>query len=154
MGNCFWDLVDVPLQADCVFMKILFTNFWRVDNFCIFFNSFIKRFSRLATVNRLCIYENIVYHPSPTRFVIFCILCIFKPSAFTAECIQWHDSEEKLETLEQREYIRYFILWAVIRHRTIISDGKIQIITVILRWGACLKTSVNKTASLFWELSS
>ena len=127
-----------------------FKRFWNIA-VCLFSDCFIKRFTKRATANKLRIYENIFHHLSPTRFVIFCILCIFKPSAFTAECIQWHDSEEKLETLEQREYIRHFILGAVIRHRTIISDVKIQRTSLILRWGACLKRSGNIQLLLYSE---
>lgn len=81
--------------------------------------------------------------PARLDLSYFCILCIFKPSAFTAECIQWHRSQGKLETLEQREYICYFILPAVKGHRTGVSDRKFEITTC---------PSGNTSATLFYQL--
>ena len=129
MGNSFWDLEE---QTDCVFRKCisLYVYMYICISDLYFFVKLFFLHSVGVPLQTDCVFMRTLFTiPARLDLSYFCILCIFKPSAFTAECIQWHRSRGKLETLEQREYICYFILPVVKGHKTGVSDRKFEITT-------------------------
>ena len=116
--------------------------------FCIFLPNFVLHSVGVPLQTDWVFMRTLFTIPVRLDLSYFCMLCIFKSSAFTAECIQWHRSQGKLETLEQREYIRYFIQPAVKRHRKVSDSRKIK-------WNRCLvQLRIHLPQDMTWSSKS